>query len=184
MKYWSNLSQLSYNNAPINFKPAGEGGGRRGIGRGFDCSLWPDGRAFELSCCPEGRDIWIFFMLVTTNHFPGWGISIIFDLTFLPGVGNFTAIFWTKSSPRPMPCPHPPPPLLPCRLDIDRCITSIPISNQAILISKSDRPTCPIHAQPWSHLVHGAKTTSTDCTPVHWILVRSTCTVLSEPHTG
>ena len=45
-------------NAPINVKPAGEGGGRRrGIGRDFDRSLWPGGRAFELSCCPGGRDI-------------------------------------------------------------------------------------------------------------------------------
>ena len=42
--------------APINVKPTGEGG-RRGIGWGFDRSLWPGGRAFELSCCPRGRDI-------------------------------------------------------------------------------------------------------------------------------
>ena len=33
------------------------GGGRWGIGREFDRSLWPWGRAFELSCCPGGRDI-------------------------------------------------------------------------------------------------------------------------------
>ena len=32
-------------------------GNRQGIGQGFDRSLWPRGRAFELSCCPGGRDI-------------------------------------------------------------------------------------------------------------------------------
>ena len=36
-------------------KPAG-GRGRRDIGQGFDRSLWPGGRAFELSCCPGDRD--------------------------------------------------------------------------------------------------------------------------------
>ena len=41
-----------------------------------------------------------FFVPVTTNHFPEWGISGKFDLTFLPGVGNLTAI----------------------DIDIDRCI--------------------------------------------------------------
>ena len=40
--------------APINVKPVGVGGGRRGIGRGFDRSLLPVGRTFELSCCPGG----------------------------------------------------------------------------------------------------------------------------------
>ena len=39
-------------------------------------------------------------MPVTTNHFPGWGISVIFDLTFLPGVGNFTAVFLKVSNLR------------------------------------------------------------------------------------
>ena len=51
-----------------NFKPSDHevmhlsmssrrGQGRRGIGRDFDRSLWPGGRAFEFSCCPGGRDI-------------------------------------------------------------------------------------------------------------------------------
>ena len=45
-------------NAPINVKPAGGGeGGRRGIGRDFDRLLSPGDRAFELSCCPGGKDI-------------------------------------------------------------------------------------------------------------------------------
>ena len=35
----------------------GGGGGGGGIGRDFDRSLWPGCRAFELSCCPRGRDI-------------------------------------------------------------------------------------------------------------------------------
>ena len=46
-------------NAPINVKPAVEGGvgGRWGIGWDVDQSLWPGGRAFILSCCPGGRGI-------------------------------------------------------------------------------------------------------------------------------
>ena len=35
----------------------GKGGEGRGIGRGFDRPHWPGCRAFELSCCPGGRDI-------------------------------------------------------------------------------------------------------------------------------
>ena len=80
----------------------------KGIGKGFDRSLClavPGVRIFEF-----------FFMHVTTNHFPGWGISLIFDLTFCLGVGNFTAIFWKMSNSCPMPC------LLLHWLDIDRCI--------------------------------------------------------------
>ena len=64
-------------NAPINVKPAGGGGvGRRGIGRDFDRSLWPWGRAFELSCCPGGKDIWIFVRARYHKSFPGQGISV------------------------------------------------------------------------------------------------------------
>ena len=59
-------------------------GGRRGIGRDFDRSLWPGGRAFELSCCPGARDFWIFVRACDHKSFPGQGISVIFDHTFLP----------------------------------------------------------------------------------------------------
>ena len=45
-------------NAPINVKPAGGGG--PGMGGGFDCLFCPWGRAFDWSCSPRGRDIWIF----------------------------------------------------------------------------------------------------------------------------
>ena len=33
------------------------------------------------------------FVPVTTNHFLGWGISVIFDLTFLPGGREFDSNF-------------------------------------------------------------------------------------------
>ena len=79
------------------------------VGRDFDRSLWPRGRAFELSCCPRGRDIWIFVRARDHKSFPGWGISVKFDFTFLPGVGNLTAIFWKMSKSRPMPRLPPPP---------------------------------------------------------------------------
>ena len=53
-----------------------------------------------------GVGIFEFFVPVTTNHFPSWGISVIFDLTFLAGVGNFTSIFLENvKSP-----PYAPPP--------------------------------------------------------------------------
>ena len=47
-------------------------GGRRGIGRGFGRSLWPGDRAFQLSCCPGGRDIEFLFVPVTMGayHLP------------------------------------------------------------------------------------------------------------------
>ena len=33
------------------------------------------------------------FMPVTTNYFPGWGILVIFDLTYLPGGRDFYSNF-------------------------------------------------------------------------------------------
>ena len=89
-----NFKKCSWYNAPINVKPAGLGeGGRQGIGRGFDRSLWPGGRAFELSCCPGSRDIRIFVRAHDHKSFPGWGISVIFDLTFLTRGREFDSNF-------------------------------------------------------------------------------------------
>ena len=56
------------------------------------------------------------FEFLTTNHFLGWGISVIFDLAFLPGGREFDINFWENVK---IP-PYAPPP--PRRLDIDRCI--------------------------------------------------------------
>ena len=78
MAYSSN--RKSY--APINVKPGGGGGGRRGIGRDFDRSLWPGVGIFEF-----------LLVSVTTNHFPGWRISDTFDLTFLPTGREFDSKF-------------------------------------------------------------------------------------------
>ena len=50
---------------------------------------------------------------LTTNHFPGLGISVIFDLTFLPGVGNFTEFFGKCQIPALCPTFSTPPPPLP-----------------------------------------------------------------------
>ena len=66
-----------------------QGGGRRGIGPDFDWSLWPGDRVFEFSCCPWGRDIWIFVHAHDHKSFLGVGNLVIFDLTFLPGGGKF-----------------------------------------------------------------------------------------------
>ena len=83
---------------------AGGGEGwRQGIGRGFDRSLWPEVGHLNYLAVP-GVGI---FEFLTTNHFLGWGISVIFDLAFLPGVGNLTSIFGKMSKSCPMP--HLPP---------------------------------------------------------------------------
>ena len=50
------------------------------------------------------------------KSFPGRGISVIFDLTFLPGGREFDSNFLENVK---IP-PYAPPP--PRRLDIDRCI--------------------------------------------------------------
>ena len=97
----------------------GRGGGRQGIGRDFDRSLWPGGRAFEFSCCPRGRDIWIFVRARDHKSFLGVGNLVIFDLTFLPGGREFDSYLLENIK---IP-PYAPPPR-PRRLDIDRCITS------------------------------------------------------------
>ena len=103
-------------------------GGRWGIGRDFDRSPWPGGRAFQLSCCPGGRDIWIFVRARDQKSFPGRGISVIFDLTFLHRGREFDSNFLENVKIPPYAPPPPPPPR---RLDIDRCIRR---SKQTIFI--------------------------------------------------
>ena len=61
------------------------------------------------------------FVPVTINYFMGWGISIIFDLTFLPRGREFYSNFLENvkmSYAPPLPPPNPP-----CRFDIDSCIS-------------------------------------------------------------
>ena len=65
-----------------------------------------------------GVGIYEFF---TTNQ----GISVIFDLTFLPGGRKFVSKFWENVK---IP-PYAPPP--PRRFDIDRCITRRPLFTPA-----------------------------------------------------
>ena len=89
------------------------------MGWDFDRSLWPGGRAFELSCCPGGRDISIFVHARDHKSFPGREFQLYLTSHFCPGVGNLTAIFWKMSKSRSMPRLPPPP----RRLDIDRCIS-------------------------------------------------------------
>ena len=49
----------------------------------------------------------------------GWGILVIFDLTFLPGGREFDSnVLENVKSPPYAPCTPPPP----CWLAIDRCI--------------------------------------------------------------
>ena len=86
MQWWLTCSEHTMSSRWV-------GGGRRGIGRNFDRSLWPGGRAFELSCCPGGKDIWIFVRARDHKSFPGQRISVIFDLTFLSGGWKFDSNF-------------------------------------------------------------------------------------------
>ena len=96
----------------------GGGGARRDIGQDFDRSLWPGGRAFELCCCPGGRDIWIFVRARDHKSFPRRGISVIFELTVLPGGREFDSNLLENVKIPPYALPPP------CRLHIDRCIMS------------------------------------------------------------
>ena len=61
------------------------------------------------------------FVPVTTNHFPGWGISVIFNLTLLHGGREFDSNVLENvkslSYALPLPSPH--------WLDIDRCMRRI-----------------------------------------------------------
>ena len=70
-------------NVPINAKPTGGGEGeRRGIGRDLIDRFGPAVGHLNYLAGP-GVGIFEFFVLVTTNHFLGWGISVTFDVTFL-----------------------------------------------------------------------------------------------------
>ena len=85
-------------------------GRRRGIGRDFDRSLWPGGRAFEFSCCPGSRDIWIFVRGHDHKSFLGVGNLVIFDLTFLPGGREFDNNLSKNVKIPPYAPPSPPLP--------------------------------------------------------------------------
>ena len=71
------------------------------------------GRAFELSCCPGHRDIWIFVCACDHKSFPGMGnFSYIWRHIFALGIGDFTATVWEICQiptlcPTPFPPPHP-----------------------------------------------------------------------------
>ena len=74
---------------------AGGRRGRRGIGQGFDRSLWlgPGVGHLNYLAVPGVGIFELMFVPMTTNHFPGWGISVIFDLKFLPGDRDFGSNF-------------------------------------------------------------------------------------------
>ena len=74
------------------------------IGWGFDRSLWLGGRAFELSCSPGSRDIWIFVRARDHKSFLQVGnFSYIWRHIFAWGYGNLTAIFRKMSKSHTMP---------------------------------------------------------------------------------
>ena len=78
-------------------------------------SLWPGVGYLNYLAVPGDRDIRLFFMPVTTNHFPGWGISVIFDLTFFAQGKEILHQFFFKKRSNPHPIQRPPP----TRLHID-----------------------------------------------------------------
>ena len=88
----------------------GGGGGGGTLGVDLIYSFGPGVGHLNYLAVPEVGIFEVLFLPLTTNHFRGWGISVIFDFTFLPGVGNLTAIFWKMSNPHPMPPTSPPPP--------------------------------------------------------------------------
>ena len=105
----------------MSSRQKGGRGGRRGIGQGFDRSLWPGGRAFELS---SGEGISNSCKHLTSNHFLGWRISVTFDLTFFPRDRESYSTFLENVKSPPDASPNSPPPPPAWRLDIDWCITA------------------------------------------------------------
>ena len=52
------ITWLSFMHLSMSSRQGGGGGGeRRGIGQGFDRSLWPEDRVFKFSSCPGDKDI-------------------------------------------------------------------------------------------------------------------------------
>ena len=99
--------------------------GEAGIGRGFARSLWPGGRAFELSCCPVSRDIWIFVRAHDHKSFPGVENFSRFDLTFLPGGRESASNFWEN-----VKIPPYAPPSLPAGLTLIGALERVEISGK------------------------------------------------------
>ena len=93
-----------------------QGGGAAGHRGGI--WLWPGVGNLNYHAVPGVGIFEFLFVPVTTNHFPGWGISVTLTSHFCLGVGYFTAIFGNVKC-LPYTPPAPPPP----QLDIDRCIT-------------------------------------------------------------
>ena len=94
----------------LNVKPAreGRGGGGKGIWQGFDPLLWPGVGHLNYLADPGLGIFEVLFVPMTTNHFPGWGISVIFDLKFLPGDRDFGSNFFEKCQ-IPALCTASPP---------------------------------------------------------------------------
>ena len=87
------------------------GGGSRTLGRYLIDRFGPGVGHLNYLAVPEVGVFEVLFMPVTTNHLPGWGIPVIFDLTFLPRGSAFDSNFLEMSNPCPMPCFPLPPPL-------------------------------------------------------------------------
>ena len=77
------LRMLHLTCVPINVKPTG--GGRWGIGRGFDQLLWPGGRVLNYLAVPGVGIFEFLFVPMITKHFLGWGISVYLTSHFCPG---------------------------------------------------------------------------------------------------
>ena len=104
------------------------GGGRQGIGQGFDWSLWPGVEHLNYLAVSGGRDIWIFVRACDHKSFPGLGnFSYIWPHIFAQG-REFYCNFFGKCQ-IPALCPAFPPPLPPHQLDTDRCINSSTLAN-------------------------------------------------------
>ena len=79
------------------------------MGWDFDRSLWPGVGHVNYLAVPGGGIFEFLFVLMTTNHFLAWEISVIFDLTFLPGGREFDSNFLENVKSPPYAPPLPPP---------------------------------------------------------------------------
>ena len=83
-----------------------------------------------------GVRIFEFLLARTRDHksFPRRRISVIFDLTFLRGGREFDSNFLENVK---IPPYVPPPPPLPRRLDIDRCISKAVLVPDGVLTTNA-----------------------------------------------
>ena len=72
---------------------------RQRMGWGFDCLCWPWGRAFDWSCSPMGRDIWIFLRPTWRYLTADWETEHMFPTSTLHACAVLSGKIWKSWRP-------------------------------------------------------------------------------------